>query len=181
MNPSIILYVHVKYRWFCFCVTKISTFVYHVWFGANDSAPALLGGIPISEPVSIDFANIDINMIHSPLACRYKHSLNSYLNLDYLNRKKPSIYRLQCHRHFISGRSRSKLTHWGRVTYICVSKLTIVGSDNGLSPGRRQAIIWTNDGILMIRALGTNFGEILIVIYIFLFKKMHLNMSSGNC
>ena len=24
--------------------------------------------------------------------------------------------------------------------------LTVVGSDNGLSPGRRQAIIWTNDG-----------------------------------
>ena len=33
------------------------------------------------------------------------------------------------------------LTHWGRVTHICVSKLTITISDNGLSPGRRQAII----------------------------------------
>ena len=41
-------------------------------------------------------------------------------------------------------------THWGRVTHICVSKLTIIGSDNGLSPGRRQAIIWTNAGILLI-------------------------------
>ena len=38
-------------------------------------------------------------------------------------------------------------THWGRVTYIYVSKLTIIGSDNGLSPGRRQAIIWTKDAI----------------------------------
>ena len=38
------------------------------------------------------------------------------------------------------------LTHWGQVTHICVSKLTIIGSDNGLSPGQRQAIIWTNDG-----------------------------------
>ena len=36
------------------------------------------------------------------------------------------------------------LTHWGWVTHICVSKLTFIGSDNGLSPGRRQAIIWTN-------------------------------------
>ena len=35
----------------------------------------------------------------------------------------------------------TKLTHGGRVTHICVSKLTIIGSDNGLSPGRRQAII----------------------------------------
>ena len=29
------------------------------------------------------------------------------------------------------------------MTQICVGKLTIIGSDNGLSPGRRQAIIWT--------------------------------------
>ena len=40
------------------------------------------------------------------------------------------------------------LTHWGRVTHICVSKLTIIGSDNGLSPGRRKAIIWTNADIV---------------------------------
>ena len=49
--------------------------------------------------------------------------------------------------------SENVLTHWGRVTHICVSKLTIIGSDNGLSPGRRQAIIWTNAGILLIRTL----------------------------
>ena len=51
------------------------------------------------------------------------------------------------------------LTHWCRVTHIFVSKLTIIGSDNDLSPGRRQAIIWTNDGILLIRTLLTNFSE----------------------
>ena len=55
-----------------------------------------------------------------------------------------------------------QLTHWGRVTHICVSNLAIIGSDNGLSPGRRQAIIWTNAGILSIGPLGTNFSEILI-------------------
>ena len=54
------------------------------------------------------------------------------------------------------------LTHWGRETYICVGKLTIIGSDNGLSPGRRQAIIWTIAGILLIGPLGTNFSEIWI-------------------
>ena len=48
-----------------------------------------------------------------------------------------------------------ELTHWGWVTHVCVSKLTIIGSDNGLSPGRRQAIIWTSAGILLIRPLGT--------------------------
>ena len=33
------------------------------------------------------------------------------------------------------------LTHWGRATHICVGNVTIIGSDNDLSPGRRQAII----------------------------------------
>ena len=72
------------------------------------------------------------------------------------------------------------LTHWGRVTQICVSKLNIIGSDNGLSPGRRQAIIWTNAGILSIGTLETNFNQILIEIDIFLFNKMHLKMPSGK-
>ena len=70
------------------------------------------------------------------------------------------------------------LTHWGRVTHICVDKLTTIGSDNGLSPGRRQAIIWTIAGILLIRPLGTNFSEILIGIQTFSFKKMHLKILS---
>ena len=72
----------------------------------------------------------------------------------------------------------SGLTHWGRVTHICVGKQTIIGSDNGLSPGRRQAIIWTNPGILFIGPLGTNFSEISIKILTFLFTKMHLKVSS---
>ena len=72
----------------------------------------------------------------------------------------------------------SMLTHWGRVTHICVSKLSIIGSGNGLSSGRCQAIIWTNAGILLIGPLGTNFSEILIEIYTFSFKKMHLKMLS---
>ena len=66
------------------------------------------------------------------------------------------------------------------MTHICVSKQTIIGSDNGLSPGRRQAIIWTNAGILLIGTLGTNFSEILIDIRIFSFKKMSLNVSSAK-
>ena len=72
------------------------------------------------------------------------------------------------------------LTHWGRVTHICVGNLTIIGSDNGLSPGRRQAIIWTNAGILLIRTLGTNFSEILGEIHSFSFSKMHLKMASAK-
>ena len=70
-------------------------------------------------------------------------------------------------------------TQWGRVTHICVNKLTIIGSHNGLSPGRRQAIIWTNAAILLIGPLGTNFSEIWIELLTCSFKKMHLKMSSG--
>ena len=64
--------------------------------------------------------------------------------------------------------------------YICVSKLTIIGSDNGLAPSRRQAIILTNTGILLIRTLGTNFNEIWGKIDTFSFKKMHLKMLSAK-
>ena len=66
------------------------------------------------------------------------------------------------------------------LTHICVSKLTILGSDNGLSPGRRQAIISTNAGMLLIGPLGTNLIEILITIQTFSFKKMHLKMLSAK-
>ena len=55
---------------------------------------------------------------------------------------------------------------------IYVSKLTIIGADNGLSPGWRQAIIWYKAGILLIRTLGTNFSEILIEIHTFSFNKI---------
>ena len=34
------------------------------------------------------------------------------------------------------------LIHWRRVTHICVNEITIIGSDNGMSLGQRQAIIW---------------------------------------
>ena len=72
------------------------------------------------------------------------------------------------------------LTHRGRVMHICISKITIIGSDNGLSPGRCQAIIWTNAVILFIEPLGTNFSEILIAIHIVSLQKMHFNMLSGK-
>ena len=72
------------------------------------------------------------------------------------------------------------LTHWGRAPQICVSKLTIIGSNNGLPPDRRQAIIWTNAQLLLIGPLGINFSEILIEILTFSFKKMRLKVSSAK-
>ena len=83
---------------------------------------------------------------------------------------------ISCRRPFCM----TPLTHWGRVTHICVSKLTIIGSYNGLSHGRRQAIIWTNAGLLLVGPLGRNFSENLIEILTFSFRKMRLKMSSGK-
>ena len=66
------------------------------------------------------------------------------------------------------------------MAHIYVGNLIIIGSDNGLSPGRRQAIIWTNAGILLIGTIGTNFSEILIEIQTFSFKKLCLKVSSAK-
>ena len=86
------------------------------------------------------------------------------------------------HQAIFLSKAEMLLTHWGRVTQwrVCVSKLTIIGSDNGLSPGRRLAIIWTRAGILLIGTLGTNFREMLSGIHTFSFKKMHLKTSSAK-
>ena len=59
---------------------------------------------------------------------------------------------------------------------MCVGSVTIIGSDNNLSPDRRHAIIWTNAGILLIGTLGKHFSEILIEIPILL-SKMYLKKS----
>ena len=79
--------------------------------------------------------------------------------------------------HFVQYIS---LTHWFRATHICVCNLTIIGSENGLSPGRCQAIIWTNAGMLLILPVWTNFSEILIAIHISSLKKIHLKLSSAK-
>ena len=66
------------------------------------------------------------------------------------------------------------------VTHTCVSKIIIIGSDNGLSPDRRQAIIWTSTEILLIGPLETKCSEILIEIHTFSFQEINLKMSSGK-
>ena len=66
-------------------------------------------------------------------------------------------------------------THLPLAPHTCVVNRVSIGSNNGLSPIRRQAIIWTNTGLLSIGPIGTNFGEILIKP--FSFKKMRSKMS----
>ena len=72
------------------------------------------------------------------------------------------------------------LTHLPQCCIYASVSLVSIGSDNGLPPGRRQAIIWTNADILSIGPQGTYFNEILFEIQIFSFKKMRLNMSSAK-
>ena len=64
-----------------------------------------------------------------------------------------------------------QISHWGRVTQICLDNLTINGSDNGLAPLRRQTIIWINAAILSIIPEGTYFSETLFKIQKFYFRK----------
>ena len=69
------------------------------------------------------------------------------------------------------------LTHWGWVRHLCISKQIIIVSNNGLSPGRCQAIIWTNAGILLIGLLGINSSEIFNQnVYIFIHENAFENV-----
>ena len=74
--------------------------------------------------------------------------------------------------------NKPTLVKW--VTHMCTSKLTIIGSDDGLLPGQCRTIIWNNAETLLTEPSGTNFSEILTEIHTFLLKKMHLKMSSGK-
>ena len=94
------------------------------------------------------------------------------LNGERENTVKIHIYFLITNQH---------LTHRDQVTRVCVAKLTIIQSDNGLSPGRRQAFIWTIAGILLIGPLGTNFSEIVIESPTLSWKKNTFKVSSAKC
>ena len=82
--------------------------------------------------------------------------------------------------HCNAGALNYARTNSLRLSDAYMRRETIIGSDNGLSLWRRQVIIWTSAGTLLIGPLGTSFSEILIGIQTFLFNKMHLKMSSGK-
>ena len=113
---------------------------------------------------------------------------------SYLSQKKQSIGRTHLHQNgndctqsfakccpaFNMFLDTIYVTHWGRVTHICISNINTIGSDNGLSACWCHAIIWTNAGTLLIGPCGTKFSEILIESHIFSYKKIHFKMSSGK-
>ena len=65
-------------------------------------------------------------------------------------------------------KTNQPVNDWCRVAHKCVSKLTIIDLDNGLAPGRRQAIIWTNIGILSMGLLGPNLRQIVFEFQLFI-------------
>ena len=93
--------------------------------------------------------------------------------------------------HFVSAETvRHESTYiipyssnWGQLTVVWLPGMSIWMSNHQWAPTpprRRQAINWTNAGILLIRTLGTNFNEILNEIHTFSFKNMHLKMLSAK-
>ena len=105
----------------------------------------------------------------------------SVLIVSYKFLNQANIVNIKSNDYFLHwNRGAFILTHWGWVTHICVSKLTIIGSGNGLSRGRRQAIISTSVDMVLIGPLGTNFSEIFIEIDTFSSKKMQIKLS-GKC
>ena len=102
--------------------------------------------------------------------CSYKIMVDSN-EFGTPNSSLPIACHLIAFSHYLIQARRRIYASWNWVTF---------GSDNGLSPIRRQAIIWTNAGILLIGPW-TNFSEILIKIQTFSFKKMPLKMSSAKC
>ena len=106
---------------------------------------------------AIIWTNVDILSITHQRAC-FNGILSEIQNLslkNYLYKfvcKMVAIWLIRlCWPQWTKITAVGELTHWGRVTHICVSDLTSIGSDNGMSPGRRQAIIRTNAGILLIK------------------------------
>ena len=72
------------------------------------------------------------------------------------------------------------LSHLSIVPHIVVSELFSIGSVNGLSPIWHQTIIQTKAGLLSIRPLGTNFGEIWTKIQNFSSRKMQMKILSAK-
>ena len=127
------------------------------------------------------------NIKMSSYLCRKSHCGDkSILRPSYLHNgisytgKTTYLYWIGALSSFQHGQIHSSLRPGDAYMHI-FSKLTNTDSGNSLLPGRCQAIIWTNAGILLIQTLGTNFSEILIKIHIFSFKKMHLKMLSVKC
>ena len=126
----------------------------------------------------LTLSKITLFILHGQMACQDLACVSIYGKKD-----KPlpfasswSSPRASCLCGMPGGHSSPTVPH----IYALVKRVDS-GSDNGLSPIRHQAIIWTNAGMLLIGPLGTNFSEILIESHTFSLKEIHLKISSAKC
>ena len=106
-----------------------------------------------------------------------KHVYNKYDFMDQVNLSQNGQLDLtgSCKTLGITSFRCSDADHMGSCSWVNI------GSGNGLSPVRRQAITWTNTDLLFVGHIGTNISEIWIKKQIFSFNKMHLKTSSIKC
>ena len=141
------------------CVIKIQISLKFVSEGPINNTSPLVLVMACEEQGFIFFSLFQIYLY------RVNHSVKLFFHAITGTNDDPDLS------HHMALLGPNELTHWGKVIYLCVSKLTIIGSDNGLLPGQCQSVIWTNAGILLIRTLGTHFIEILSKIHIFFIKE----------
>ena len=124
----------------------------------ENTSSAVTGGLPSQRTRNEENVSIWWRQHAYTRNSRMCHS--SYLDtamvyiITFWHSSYTSVYVIMFFVHNPAPNKCYSITHWGCVTHICVCKLTIIGSDNGLSPGRRQAIIWTIAGIFLIGPLG---------------------------
>ena len=147
--------------------------IFEFWVKYNDAWTGCVRKLHflILDMISVKFYFLNFLEVVKFMERQKTYIFVKYMFVDVYNQhnKKFHVYMYINTMH--SQRFLILLTHWGRVTHICVSKLTIIGSNNGLSLGRRQAIIWTNAEILLTGPVGTKLSATLIEIHNFYSRK----------
>ena len=133
--------------------------------------------------------SLHINFIHSDIHGRLCKKLKYCWLLAFTRVLLYSLWIVPDHESKVSANEQKMLTHWGRDKMAAIFWMTFsnafswmkmyefrlryhwslfprvqltisrIGSDNGLAPARRQAIIWTNGGLLcwhIYASLGLN-------------------------
>ena len=142
------LMIVTKILWFLQILLKVEAF-YWLFYKRNPSAQVDICFSPCRIKQCVDSENTQSSPRTSMgwVVCRGNHEL--------------------CLAWAAVGLCAWLFSQWGRETNLCAGNLTIIGSDDGLSPDRRQVIIWTNAGMWLFGPWGRNFSDIPIAIHIF--------------
>ena len=86
-----------------------------------------------------------------------------------------SLYSVASHQSSLEPGDAYRIYMYIIYIYIHMRQRTIIiGSENGLPPDRRRAIIWTSDDLLSVGCTWTHFSEIYIKMRMFSLIKLHL-------